>query len=102
MHTVQTARDRRWDGWDTLTNGDLIRAAEADGFDVMVTGDKKIIYQQNNRLRIIALVVVSITKWRIVRRNGPAINAALLRASSGSFEYVELESELRSEESAGR
>jgi hypothetical protein len=40
-HTVQTASER---GWDTLQNGELLRAAEAAGFNVLVTPDKNIRY----------------------------------------------------------
>jgi len=42
-HTVTKAKDR---GWDTLSNGDLLAAAEIAGFDVLVTADKNIRYQQ--------------------------------------------------------
>lgn len=38
-HTVQTTAER---GWDTLENGELLKAAEAAGFDVLVTPDKNI------------------------------------------------------------
>ena len=34
QHSVETAFER---GWSTLANGDLLAAAEADGFDVMET-----------------------------------------------------------------
>ena len=61
-HEVVAAYDRRWDSWDSLRNGDLIRAAELELFDVLVTGDKKMFYQQNNKTRRIALVVLSTTK----------------------------------------
>ena len=53
-HTVVRARDR---GWDTLGNGDLLREAERAGFDVVVTADKNMRYQQNLEGRRIALVV---------------------------------------------
>ena len=43
-HTVKDAKSQ---GWDTLGNGDLLDAAEAAGFDVLVTSDKNIRYQQN-------------------------------------------------------
>jgi hypothetical protein len=33
-HTVKTAAQQ---GWSTLSNGDLLRAAEAEGFDVLLT-----------------------------------------------------------------
>ena len=35
-------------GWHALRNGDLLRAAERDGFDVLITSDKNIHHQ--NRL----------------------------------------------------
>ena len=41
-HTVKTASDH---GWATLANGDLLNAAEAQGFDVFVTTDKNLRYQ---------------------------------------------------------
>jgi hypothetical protein len=41
-HRVETAAQR---GWDTLTNGDLLEAAEDAGFEVFVTSDKNIRYQ---------------------------------------------------------
>ena len=43
-HTVTRAKDR---GWDTLSNGDLLTEAERAGFDVFLTADKNIQYQQN-------------------------------------------------------
>jgi hypothetical protein len=54
-HTVTEARER---GWDALQNGDLLRVAEGAGFQVIVTSDKRIKYQQNLEGRMIALVVL--------------------------------------------
>jgi hypothetical protein len=55
-HTVDEARDR---GWDTLRNGELLDAAEAAGFDVFVTTDRNIPYQQKLAGRQLAVVVLS-------------------------------------------
>jgi len=60
-HSVEEARAR---GWEELANGELIDAAEQAGFEVMVTTDKNIRYQQNLKVRKIALVCLSI-------HNGP-------------------------------
>jgi hypothetical protein len=38
-HEVRTASQ---EGWDTLKNGELLAAAEACGFDVLLTTDKNI------------------------------------------------------------
>jgi hypothetical protein len=54
-HIVITAQER---GWDTLSNGDLLEAAERAGIDVVVTADKNMRYQQNLAGRKIALVVL--------------------------------------------
>jgi hypothetical protein len=35
-HTVRTAAEQ---GWSTLLNGQLLRAAETAGFDVLLTAD---------------------------------------------------------------
>jgi len=43
-HSIITAYER---GWQTLENGDLIAAAEADGFDIIITTDQNLKYQQN-------------------------------------------------------
>ncbi len=43
-HEVTEARNR---GWDRLSNGDLLAEAERAGFEVFLTADKNIRYQQN-------------------------------------------------------
>src|ERR1022692_4610976 len=43
-HTVTESRER---GWATLKNGDLLTVAEEAGFEILVTSDKSIRYQQN-------------------------------------------------------
>jgi len=53
-HTVREARAQ---GWDTLKNGDLLKAAEDAGFGVLLTTDKNLPYQQNLAARKIAVVV---------------------------------------------
>jgi hypothetical protein len=55
-HTVNTAQAK---GWDTLSNGALLNAAEDAGFDVLLTTDRRIRHQQNLRARRIALVVLT-------------------------------------------
>jgi len=64
-HTVTEARER---GWDALQNSDLLRAAEDAGFQVIVTSDKRIKYQQNLDGRTIALVVLTQGRWGPIRK----------------------------------
>jgi predicted nuclease of predicted toxin-antitoxin system len=63
-HEVETAYER---GWAELTNGELLEAAEAAGFETMVTTDKGIRYQQNLAARRLALVVISTNDWTRIR-----------------------------------
>jgi predicted nuclease of predicted toxin-antitoxin system len=56
--TGHTATHASAKGWAELTNGDLLTAAEADGFEIFLTSDKNIRYQQNLTGRRIALVVL--------------------------------------------
>ncbi|HEV8661181.1 MAG TPA: hypothetical protein VGS96_21465 [Thermoanaerobaculia bacterium] len=58
-HDVSTVRKERWIG---LRNGVLLRAAAAAGFDVLITMDRSLPYQQN--LRAIGIAVVVITRVR--------------------------------------
>jgi hypothetical protein len=52
-HTVDTAQAR---GWDTLSNGALLDAAERAGFELLLTTDRRIQYQQDLRTRRIHLL----------------------------------------------
>lgn len=81
-HEVKTSREL---GWDMLKNGDLLSAAETNGFDAMVTGDKNMTYQQNLEGRSLALVILADTDWPTLKQNPAPILAALDQATPGSF-----------------
>ncbi len=77
-------------GWRLLTNGDLLAAAEEAAFDVLLTADTNLRYQQNLLGRRIAIVVLSTNAWSVLRDNAAPIEAALGRATRGSYEEVTL------------
>ena len=81
-HLVRTAYQL---GWHTLENGDLIAAAERDGFEVLVTADKNLFYQQNLSGRALALVILSTNDWPTLRENTESVRDAVQRATPGSF-----------------
>lgn len=85
-HTVQTAAQR---GWDTLKNGELLQAAEDAGFDVLVTPDKNIRYQQNLAVRRIAIVVLSNAQWPVLQRYVSRVVEAVNNAKPGTYSEVE-------------
>lgn len=86
-HSVSTAEKC---GWDRLTNGDLLATSEKDGFDLFLTADKNIRYQQNLLNRKIALIVLSNSPWQFVRLHIAEIVAAVNAATPGSFVEIEI------------
>lgn len=81
-HTIHTAQSQ---GWDTLTNGALLKAAEDAGFELLLTTDRRIRHQQNLRGRSIALVVLTgSTKWSLVRQHADRIAVAVASATAGT------------------
>jgi hypothetical protein len=84
-HTVIEARER---GWSALKNSELLDAADEAGFDVLVTSDKSIRYQQNLKGCKIALVVLTQGRWGLVRRKLAGIAAAVNAAEPGSYAEV--------------
>lgn len=78
-----------YQGWTGLKNGELLQTAEADGFEVFVTGDRTLVYEQNLTGRQLAIVALSSIDWHVLKNNLPSIVAALDRAVRGSFQTVE-------------
>jgi hypothetical protein len=81
-HEVFTAADK---GWERLKNGDLLNAAEADGFGAMVTADKNLAYQQNLTDRKLALVILPFGRWPKVKPYVDEIVEVVDKAEPGGF-----------------
>ena len=77
-------------GWHELENGDLIQQAEDNGYDVLLSTDKNIRYQQNLLTRKIALVVLGNAQWPVVRLYLDRIVAAVNACTSGSYIEVDI------------
>jgi len=86
-HAVTKAKDA---GWDRLANGELLKAAEEAGFEVLLTTDKNMAAQQNLRGRTIAIVVLGNSQWRIVQRYVRRIAATVNAATPGSYAVVDI------------
>jgi hypothetical protein len=77
-------------GWHEFKNGELLQRAEAEGFEVFVTTDRNIRYQQNLDERRIAIVVLSNAQWPNVKLRLTVIAEAVNAATPGSFQEVEI------------
>jgi len=86
-HFVTTAKI---EGWERLVDGELLDAAEGAGFEVLLTSDKRIVFQQNLKGRRISLVVLGNSNWRVARRYVRRIAAAINAAVPGSYTVVEI------------
>jgi hypothetical protein len=75
-------------GWQKLQNGDLLAAAEGRGFDVLVTTDQNLRYQQNLVGRRLAIVVLLTTNWPLIRQHVDTVSRAVTDIARGG--YVEL------------
>jgi len=86
-HEVTTAYER---DWSRLKNGELLDAAEKQGFEVLVTTDSNLKYQQNLKSRRIAIVVLSTPSWPRIQRAVGEVVGAVDAASEGSYTEVEI------------
>ena len=73
-----------------LENGELLNAAQGASFDVVVTADQNIVYQQNLTSRKLALVVLGSNIWHIVRDYGAIIATTVEAAKPGSHSFIEM------------
>jgi hypothetical protein len=78
-HTVSTAYER---GWAELSNGALLKHAEAE-FDVLLTTDQGLRFQQNLAEFRLAVVVPPTTDWSIIAQHQDAIVSATASARPG-------------------
>ena len=86
-HEVETSVER---GWDTLANGELLDRAEEAGFEVLLTTDQSIRYQQNMTNRRIAVVVLMNTNWPRIGRNTEVVRVALEELQPGELREVQI------------
>lgn len=86
-HAVTEARAR---GWEQLGNGELLNMAEDAGFEVLVTTDKNLGYQQNLTGRKIAIVVLGKGRWSLIKPHVARVIAAVNEAKPGTLVEVEI------------
>ena len=81
---ISTAQEM---GWGRVKNGELLKRAEGV-FDVFVTADQQLKYQQNLTGRKLAILVLSTNRWPKVKARKPEIIAAIESLRPG--DYLEL------------
>jgi predicted nuclease of predicted toxin-antitoxin system len=86
-HETMTAYEM---AWSNLKNGELLAAAEAQ-FEVMVTTDQNLGYQQNLSGRKLAILVLPTTSWPRIQGYAGKILAELNQMKSGEYRELQLD-----------
>lgn len=88
QHEVRTVTEMEWP--PQIENGELLRAAEQAGFDVLLTSDQNIQHQQVLSKRKLAFVILGSNIWPVVRNYAAAIADAVDEATPGVCRIVEM------------
>ena len=86
-HDVATAYEL---GWSTVTNGDLIRLAEQEGYELLITTDTNLRYQQNLKDRNLAILVLTTTSWPRIRQVTDRIEATIALIETGGYKELSI------------
>ncbi len=86
-HSVTTAYE---EGWSNLSNGDLLKAAESPGYQILITTDQNLRYQQNLSDRQIAIVVLLSTSWPKIRKQVDEISAVINTTNLGDYQEISI------------
>ena len=84
-HSVDRSAEK---GWELLENGELIRRAEEEGYEVIVTTDQSMRYQQNLSGMGLAIVVLLSTAWPRVRHRTEEIREVIGAIGPGELREV--------------
>lgn len=77
-------------GWAELSNGDLLATADASGFELLITCDQDLPYQQNLAGRRMAVLVLGTNRWAVIRAHSADIDQVVAAIQPGSFSRLPL------------
>ncbi|WP_346293164.1 hypothetical protein [Sphaerothrix gracilis] len=87
-HTVDTAYER---GWGKLSNGNLLTKAEQEGYELLITTDRNLRYEQNLTNCKIAIAVLMSTSWPRIKQQTVRIQAVIDAIQPGSYQEITIE-----------
>lgn len=86
-HIVTTAYEQ---GWTDLSNGELLKAAEEAGYQLFITTDQNLRYQQNLSERSLAIVVLLSTSWPRISLHVDEILRIINAVGSGDYAEISI------------
>ena len=87
-HTIDTAYER---GWSELANGNLLTRAEQGGYELLITTDRNLRYEQNLANRNIAIVVLMTTSWPRIQQQTGRVQAIVDTIQPGTYQEIFIE-----------
>jgi hypothetical protein len=85
-HSCRTAQEM---GWKSVKNGELLTLAEGK-FDLFITADQGLAYQQNLRGRQIAILQLSTKKLRAIEAAAAQLRDAVATMSGAEYRRLEI------------
>ena len=73
-HDTDTAAER---GWHELHNGELLDMAETDGYELLITADRQMPFQQNFARRSMSILILTTNSWPVLRQRLDDVNRAV-------------------------
>ncbi len=92
MHKLLAGHDcssTQWRGWGGTKNGDLIRLAEEE-FDLFITSDQNLRYQQNLAGQRLAILELSTNDLRRILAASCDIVAVVSTTGRGEYRHLEI------------
>lgn len=86
-HSIETTYEK---GWSSLDDGELLNRSQDALFDLFLTTDQNLQFEQNLSNRAIAVVILSTTSWPRIRLAIDAVKVAIDTAPGGQFTLVNI------------
>ena len=86
-HNIDTAYEC---GWSELSNGDLLTIAEQEHYELLITTDRNLRYQQNLTSRQIAIVVLMSTSWPRIEQHTDRIRSVVNAIQVGDYQEISI------------
>jgi len=90
-HTIDLVYGK---GWATFTNGALLHVAENADYDLFITTDQNLRYQQNLAARRVSVLVLQTTSWPRIKKQIAKVQAAVNSTTVGSYQELSFDSKL--------
>ncbi|MGB3776810.1 MAG: hypothetical protein WA960_00520 [Tunicatimonas sp.] len=75
-------------GWSDLENGSLLKEAEQNGYDLLITTDQNLRYQQNLTDRKLAILVLMSTSWPRINAKADEVSESVNNMKQGGYQEV--------------